>query len=359
VGYEGYAWQDERSMATAFAGHAGIPVHELRLSVDDVVRGYADMCLLRDEPVAEMTGLSWFALGGLARSHGVNVLLTGSGGDELFWGYPWLSQAVLATRRKKRLLNGGAPTREYMRLRRPPLSLAGLAWWAEDGAGLVRGIHDRRRDQGAPHDQIVFWDDRQEYRDADALLPIVAGPALRAATASPAALFRGERFWSDLETSMVALNCATYLRSHGLLLSDRLLMATGVEGRAPLVDYQFAQTVIGLRKGRSDFALGQKAWFKAAVADLLPAFVIQRRKRGFTPPWRTWTRALMARHGRDMADGILVERGVLDRRATDRFRAGFDRLGRPMPLAQTTLDLELWARGMAALAGTRRVEEVA
>ena len=354
VGYQGYAWQDERAQAAEFANHVGIRIHELRLGVDEIVRDYAGMAVSRGEPASDMSGVAGLAMGRLARQHGVKVLLTGSGGDELFWGYPWIRNAVLANRRKRRLLRGEASLLEYVTPRRPPLSLAGLATWAEDAAGLRAGFRDRRRDRRTPPDQLVFWDSRQEYRDADALFPLYAGPALRAATLSPAALFRGERLWADIETSVTVLNVMTYLRSNGLLLSDRLPMAASVECRAPLVDHQLAETVVGLRKGHSDFPLGHKAWLKAAVSGLVPEFVLRRRKQGCAPPWRSWTRALMARYGDDMADGVLVQRGFITRDAARRFRGGFDRLGRQMPLAQPTLDLELWAAGLAELERSSR-----
>jgi asparagine synthase (glutamine-hydrolysing) len=115
------------------------------------------------------------------------------------------------------------------------------------------------------------------------------------------------------------------------------------------VDYRLAEIVIGLRKATSDLPLGHKGWLKAALQDLVPPFVFQRPKRGFTPPWRQWTRALMAQYGADMLDGTLVDRGIIRRRAAERFRAGFDGLGRPMPLAFPSLVLEQWARGMILL----------
>ena len=156
---------------------------------------------------------------------------------------------------------------------------------------------------------------------------------------------------------MTRLICDTFLRSNGLVLCDRLSMACSVESRVPLVDYRLAEVVIGLRKANSDLPQGHKAWLKQALADLVPPFVFQRRKRGFTPPWRSWTRALMDRYGSDMRDGVLVDHGFIRLREAERFRGGFDGLGRPMPLAFPTLVLELWARGMQSLeraAGTWR-----
>jgi len=162
-------------------------------------------------------------------------------------------------------------------------------------------------------------------------------------------LFTGTDLWSSLEISITRLVCDTFLGSNGLVMGDRLGMACSVEGRVPLVDHRLVETVIGLRKVNSDLPLGYKGWLKQALTGLVPPFVFQRRKRGFTPPWRSWIPALMRRYGADLSEGVLVERGVVLRSAAQRFRGSFDWLGRPMPLAYPTLVLEQWARGMLDL----------
>lgn len=349
IGYEGWAWQDERAMAREFAEHVGIPIHELRLSLDRVVREFPEMCLHRDEPLTDWSGSGFHALMRLSRDHGVPVLLIGQGGDELFWGYPWVRGTVEANRRKLRLRQHRAGLLDYLRLQRPPLSLAGAAHWAEDGGGLLRGFHDWHRDRRTNPDRLVFWDERPEFRDCEQSLHTVTGPAMAETTLSPAWPFTGPELWPALEISITRLICETFLRSNGLVLGDRLSMASSVECRVPLVDYRLIEVVIGLRKVKSDLPLGHKAWLKQALADIVPPFVFRRPKRGFTPPWRQWTRALMDRYADDMARGILVDRGFVQSRAAERFRGGFDPLGRPMPKAFPTLVLEQWARGMVAL----------
>jgi asparagine synthase (glutamine-hydrolysing) len=363
IGYEGWVWQDERAMAREFAEHLGITYHELRLSEETIVREFPEMCLRRDEPLVDWSGAGFYSLMHLSREHGVPVLLTGLGGDELFWGYPWVRDLVSANRRKQRLRENGAGLLDYIRLARPPLSLAGTAYWLEDGAGLLRGLHDWNRDRTSRANQLVFWDDQSGYRDCERNLHRVAGEALNESTFSPAQPFTGDDLWPALETSITRLICETFLRSNGLVMGDRLSMAWSVEARVPLVDYRLAEIVVGLRKAQSDLPLGHKAWLKQALSDLVPPFVFQRRKRGFTPPWRQWTRALMDRYGSHLSEGALVDRGILQSHAAARFRAGFDWMGRALPLAFPSLVLEEWARGMidlersaSQIAATRRGE---
>jgi len=354
IGYEGSVWQDERALAREFAEYLDIPLQELRLDLNRIVREFPGMCLRRDEPLSDLSGSGFDALMRLSRDHGVPVLLTGQGGDELFWGYRWMRDAVAANQRKLRLRGNTAGLLDYLRIQPPPLSLSGVAYWAEDGAGLLGGIREWRRDRRTSPERLIFFDERPEFRDGERFLPRVAGPAMAEATLSPAWPFTGTKLWSELETSITRLVCDTYLRSNGLHMCDRLSMACSVECRVPLVDYRLVEVVIGLRKAKSDLPLGHKGWLKQALADLVPPFVFQRRKRGFTPPWRRWTRALMDRYGIEMGHGVLVDRGLILREAADRFRGGFDWLGRPMPLAFPTLVLEQWARGMLDLERTAK-----
>jgi asparagine synthase (glutamine-hydrolysing) len=349
IGYEGWAWQDERAMAREFAQYLDIPIHEVRLSLDGVVREFPAMCLHRDDPLTDVSVAGFYTLMRLSREHGVPVLLIGQGGDELFWGYRWVRDVVAANRRKLRLRRNQAGIFDYLRLQPPPLSLAGAAHWVEGGGGLVRGIHDWRRDRRTDPDRLVFWDEVSEFRESERSLHRVAGPAMAEARLSPAWPFTGRDLWPALETSITRLICETFLRSNGLIMGDRLSMASSVECRVPLVDYRLVEVVVGLRKANSDLPLGHKAWLKQALSDIVPPFVFRRRKRGFTPPWRSWTRALMERYGADMTHGVLVDRGFIRPQAADRFRGGFDRMGRPMPMAYPTLVLEQWARGMHSL----------
>lgn len=349
IGYEGWVWQDERALAAEFSKHLGIPLHELRLGVEEIVRDFPIMCLRRDEPLSDWSGSAIFALMRMTHEHGVPVLLNGLGGDELFWGYPWVSKVVAANQRKRRLRNHAGGLFEYLRVHRPPLSVAGAAYWIEDGAGLLRGIQDWRRDLRTSPERLVFWDQTPEFRYSEQSLHRIAGAALSGARLSPAWPFTGSELWPDLEVSITRVLCDTYLRANGLHMGDRLSMAWSVEGRVPLVDYRLAEVTVGLRKAKSDLPLGSKAWLKQALSDLVPPFVFERRKRGFTPPWRQWTVALMDRYSDDMRAGVLVDRGIVLPAAAEGFRAGFDWMGRALPLAFPTLVLEQWARGMLDL----------
>ena len=133
---------------------------------------------------------------------------------------------------------------------------------------------------------------------------------------------------------------------NGIAQGDRLSMASSVELRLPLVDHRLVETVVGLRKARSDDGLPPKAWLRDALRDVLPPQVLARPKRGFNAPVREWQRALFARYGDTLRDGFLVSAGVLDQDTIGVFTRPDPANGAMNPLFFKVLVLETWCRLM-------------
>jgi asparagine synthase (glutamine-hydrolysing) len=60
-----------------------------------------------------------------------------------------------------------------------------------------------------------------------------------------------------------------------------------------------------------DHHLPAKTWFVEAIRDLVPAEVLSRPKRGFTPPVNEWIRALLEKYWSFVTDGYLIEENIL------------------------------------------------
>lgn len=347
IGYPGKTWQDERGMARELADHLGIRLHTLELSAERVADEFPLVCLRRDDPIADISGSSYYAVMRLAREHGVPVMMMGQGGDELFWGYPWCAAAVRESERKRRCREGRAGWGEYLRFRPVPKSFTGGLRWLRDGGGAFEGIRLRHEDIAGDPDQLHFQDRTPQFREAERFLPGVAGRGLvLGGRERTARIFRGSDLWNRIDLSITRLICQTYLLGNGIVQGDRLSMAASVEARLPFVDYRLVETVIGLRKVRPDHDELPKAWLRDALKRIVPEFVFRRSKRGFTPPWRTWTGMIFDRYGRDLPDGELVRLGILDREAAVRLSRGLIAGSLPRPLAWQTMVLEQWARSM-------------
>lgn len=351
VGYADRPMQDERHDAKALADRLNMPFHDIELATHDVVRDFPKMVHDRDDPIADGGGSNYHAVMKLARSHNVPVMLMGHGGDELFWGYWWVNAAVKASRRKMALRNGEAGLSDYLDFRRPPYSYTGGVRWLKSLGGLGSGWRQYRRDLSSAAERMVFYDLAPEWEEAASRVNRVYDRrfADQIRGANPAALFTIPQPWPNIDIAITRLICDTYLLENGIAQGDRLGMTSSVELRLPLVDYRLIETVIGLRKTYSDSGLRPKQWLRDAVRDIMPPFVMKRRKRGFTPPWRSWAKGLSDVYGDMLPDGYLVQHGVLDRNAARKLRRTLSPppLGLPSAIAECSLVLEVWCRQMA------------
>ena len=94
VGYTGRPVYDERSRAKALADKLGCVFHEIEIPSDQFIKNFPEFVNIMDEPIADIAAFGHYSIPQAAAAQGVKVLLTGIGGDELFWGYDWTRLAV-------------------------------------------------------------------------------------------------------------------------------------------------------------------------------------------------------------------------------------------------------------------------
>lgn len=360
VGYPGQPHNDERAGARLLADHLKMPFHEVELETDAMVQFFPELVYWRDDPIADISGYGYYAVSKLAREHNVPVVLQGQGGDELFWGYEWVRQAARQSSKKISLKEKGLRALpEYLDFSLPKdFSRPALSRWVRTSGGLLPGWQQFQSDRTTPADQMVFYDlsidFRQASKDARQLYGARFDSELGETKVSE--LFTFPQPWPDVNVTLTRLICATYLRENGITQGDRLSMASSVELRLPLVDYRLVETVIGLRKARPDAGQPAKAWFKQALEDVLPDWVINRPKRGFAPPTLEWHRALFAAYGDTLRDGYLVQSGALNRESGQHLAAGPYPPSAITPLSFKALVLEQWCRQMLSVKEASVVE---
>jgi len=347
VGYHGRRPQDEREDAKAFAEYLGMPFHEVELRSEDFAAFFPELVYWSDDPIGDISAYGYYCVMRAAKAQGVSVMLQGHGGDELFWGYPWVREAVTQTARKLR----SPRFHEYVTLTLPAYwSPWGIKEWIKSAAGLRSAWTLYTRDRLSAKEQAVFYDLTPDFRLVHAQMPMLyeAAFAEQLSPGQPYSLFTREMPWPSLDVLMTQLICQTYLEENGIAQGDRLSMASSVELRLPLVDYRLVETVIGLRKACPDHALPPKAWFREAVTDLVPDWVMNRPKRGFTPPLEEWHHALFAAHGARLDGGFLVSTGILRPSSGRALAKGPYPPEAGAPISFKALTLELWCRQMDA-----------
>lgn len=351
VGYPGRPFYDERADAKALADHLGMRFHDVEIAADSIVENFPELIHRWDDPIADLSGFGYDSVMKAARRAGVPVILQGQGGDELFWGYPWVTQAARESFRKLAFLKNGQEVRNYLSVEWRPRSWSkrGLWNWGTSIGGLRTSWESLQRDLNSPSGQAIFYDLTPDFRIARRCMPewYAARFTESLGTTTPYDPFTIEQPWPRPDILMTRLICSTYLLENGIAQGDRLGMASSIELRLPLIDYRLVETVIGLRKAQPDHHLPPKAWLRGALKGVLPDWVLNRPKQGFRPPVKDWHRALFATYGANLIDGYLVQAGVLRPEGARVLAAGPFTLGAVVPPSFKALVLEMWCRRFA------------
>jgi asparagine synthase (glutamine-hydrolysing) len=207
----------------------------------------------------------------LAREHGVKVLLTGDGSDELFGGYPWHS----ALSRLERI--------ERVPGLHPILALLSRAPLPRPTHAKVRDLARkyRRSDVAKYHAQYDIFDGETRAR----LLGRSGGTDPLESLVEP--LFEANH--STSLTERFALTELTlWVGEHFNQRLDRMAMAASVEGRVPFQDNAVVDLALAIPVADKIRAGHGKAPLRAAFSHCVPAAVMRRAKRPFAAPATAW-----------------------------------------------------------------------
>jgi len=275
LGSEGFA--DDLGYARRVADHLGVDLHIVQAGTDMCDR-LREMVYFLDEPTADLAALNTLLISELARANGMTVLLSGSGGDDIFTGYRrhfalsqenywgWLPRAARAgLRAGSSLLPKDRPFARRV---------AKAFQYADSDADerLISYFYWIDPDHAA---RLLHADRRGGFGAAAMAAPMRETLARIPAGASP------------LER-MLYLECRHFLTDHNLNYADKMGMAASIEIRVPLIDLDLVRLA-----GRLPDAIKQRGrvgkWvFKRAMEGLLPDDVIYRPKTGFGVPLRQW-----------------------------------------------------------------------
>jgi len=254
VAIDGHPEHDESAHARAVAEHLGIELVTFPLSGPAFRGALVRTIVACEQPLEHPNSVAYGLISQVARSHGVIVLLSGEGADELFGGYAWRYHRARTLVRVQRWIE-----RLPRRLRRA-LELAGYA-----SAGLPVTSH--RIHELLPHTVgLIDRHARRAWRTrCTAAYDFVSDP--------------GDRAMLGLMLSDLAGFLTPLLRR-----LDRTSMSHSIECRVPFLDHRLVELAIHLplrwRVGKRD----QKRVLKRIAARHLPDSIVGRRKVGFPLP---------------------------------------------------------------------------
>ena len=329
VGYDEHTQFDERAEARRVAQHFRTDHHEVVVTEQTMLAGLPAIIHHQDEPLSDPVVLPQHFVCGLAREHGVKVVLCGEGSDELFWGYTRYQQVLRHERMMRSIMRLPQPARRSLATLTPPLGrfVKGRELMAAYADGRPPPMHfpggmsrsNRAMLLAAPSSAYGWgWEPSND----------------------------GSANGNEDMFDQLAFDTQEHefgLRLPELLLqrTDRFSMAHGVEARVPFLDPELVSYAYRLPPQYKLHQGVHKIVLKRAIADVVPEWVIRRPKQGFNAPVEQWLDAKVG----ILLRGLLKEEGVrryFDARAIERALAS-SRLRAAMRLTLwPVLNFALW-----------------
>ncbi|MBV8475548.1 MAG: asparagine synthase [Acidobacteria bacterium] len=266
VGFSRPDDSDELADAQESARILGLDHHEVRMDYPDFLDILPRVSAIVEEPLATTSMVPMFYVSSLA-SKQVKVVLSGQGADEALGGY----------RRYKA---------EIVRSLCPALALPFLAMAAQPTRSFrgVNAIGER--------DDVRRFEAIYSVFNRDQIARLIGYDASRATE-------RIRYFFELLGCStqrrsverMMSIDLRMNLADDLLLYTDKITMHHSIECRVPLLDLDLIRFVESLPSGYRTNLFCTKIVHKQFARRILPASIVNRKKKGFKSPAGRWFRA--------------------------------------------------------------------
>jgi asparagine synthase (glutamine-hydrolysing) len=282
---------DEAPLARLVAERTGTQHTEVPLHGTDMLNRIDEAVSALDQPSAD--GINTYFVSWAARQVGLKVALSGLGGDELFAGYSTFEDAPRLSRLKSAAQFLPGPLRRVS----SPLLRALFARGSSPDA--ARKISDAwQMPDVFPHPyfftRLLFPPSDLHHLIDPLFHNSNVGPD--GETLDPTWLAWLERT-ADQARSMEPiagiswLELRTYMDSMLLHDTDSVSMARSLEVRVPFLDTPLVEFICALPDSARVQPGQKKALLLKALEGILPAEILQQKKRTFTLPWEEWLRS--------------------------------------------------------------------
>jgi asparagine synthase (glutamine-hydrolysing) len=309
VSVSGYTALDEKAHAETLTRALGIPLISYALTGEAYRRELPRAIYLSDLPLSFPNSVPYFLICQVARAHGVIVLLSGEGADELFGGYAW------RYRNLRRLLQAQRFINLLPQKIRKRIALVGYAC-----AGLP--VTSVRFDELLPQ-TVAFIDGyarREWHLQCEDAYAFVTDPTERAVLGA---------ILGDLSNFLTPL----------LRRLDRMSMGTSIECRVPFLDHRLVHQAINLPLTYRVNRRADKWVLKQIASRYLQDRLVYRKKMGFPLPLQDYLAPLA--HSELFMNGFCSEVLDLSPRSINESMAAWHE----KPYAFLSLvSLEIWGR---------------
>jgi len=281
VGYSGEAAGfNELSYARRVSDYLGTEHHELILGPMSSIDLLPRILWHYDEPQGEPSSVLVYLLCGYVQKR-VKVALSGTGGDEIFFGYP-RHIAIRYLEYYKRL----------PRIIRKRLVEKVLAKWPESTKGSRFAKRAKRFIAGADLPAEEAYLNWVRLFSSDIQEELLSQQTKTDAENQDGDTILREYLIDSREQSfyrrVAGLDVGCYLPDYQLVYMDRMSMAHGLEVRAPFCDYRLVEYVTALPHHYRIKGRRSKRILKDVARELIPHEIVERKKVGFDSPIGQW-----------------------------------------------------------------------
>lgn len=276
IGFDAQGY-DEMEYARLAARHFKTQHHEYYVTPDDVVQAIPRLGEIYDQPFGNSSAVPTYYCARMAKADGVERLLGGDGGDELFGGNErYAKQYVLS-------LYGSVPGLLRKSLVEP------LAYLAPGAVPLVRKARSYIEQASVPmparletYNLLGRFGAERVFHD-DFLAGVETGRPL----ALLDDVYRNARAHS-LINRMLALDLKFTLADNDLPKVSRTCELAGVDVAFPMMDERVVEFSAELEPQLKLKGTKLRWFFKEALRDFLPHEIIVKQKHGFGLPFGPW-----------------------------------------------------------------------
>lgn len=262
-----------------------------------------------DEPLADPAALNVLYISELAKKNGVKVLLSGTGGDDLFTGY----RRHIAVDLEKYWAWLPKPAR---------MALEWLSTSLPVKHPSIRRFAKVMSGASLPQDErlLNYYKWNAQFDVLECLSSEFRSTVQDVSGSTPMCDYLDDFGWhADPLINMLSLEQRFFLADHNLIYTDKMSMATGVEIRVPFLDDDLADFAATLPKQVRQKDGTGKWVLKKMLEAYLPSHIVHRPKTGFGVPLRRWmTGELSELVGDHLSESQINKHGVFDARAVQR-----------------------------------------
>ena len=270
---------DELEYAQLAARRFELDAHTLKVSADDTLSAIPRLVRAFDEPIGNSSAIPTYYCANLAKQNGVDVLIAGDGGDEIFGGNErYLKDAIFG-----RFYGLPGPIKSIARV--VSQGLAPL------DTRLTNRVRNFVRRASLPNPERFYTDDSfasDNYAEmlSDGMKAVVSPDD---SVEVIGGVYRRAGEVSELHRLMY-IDLAMAIADNDIVKVTRAAKAAGVAVRFPYLDPDLVQFT-GRLGPRYKLRGGEKRFlFKLAVRDVLPAEILAKKKKGFGIPVGRWFR---------------------------------------------------------------------